>query len=240
MEFRKWIEQASERNRSPIVLALDVEAAPEEIASKASDILRKTASSICAVKFGFVSLLPLGLGRIRQLIELAHELELPTIMDCKLGDVGHVSEAAARRYFEAGFDAITVNPVVGWAGALQPVFELAKREQRGVLMLGLMSHPGASEFFDHLFEALLRRALHWKADGVIVGATRPDKVRRAKLVLADLVPIYSPGVIAQGGKVEEAMQAGARYLIVGRAIVAAANPAQEAKRIASLAKISKS
>jgi len=45
------------------------------------------------------------------------------------------------------------------------------------------------------------------------------------------VPIYSPGIGVQGGKAETALKAGARYLIVGRDIALAQNPAEIAKEL---------
>jgi orotidine-5'-phosphate decarboxylase len=75
------------------------------------------------------------------------------------------------------------------------------------------------------------KTLGWKADGAIVGATYPDKIREVFAVLKDKVPIYSPGVGAQGGDIQEAISAGARYLIVGRNIVQAKDTAETAKRM---------
>ena len=54
-------------------------------------------------------------------------------------------------------------------------------------------------------------------------------------ILGEKIPIYSPGIGAQGGVIESALKAGARYLIVGRTITLAENPADTAKRIRYLA-----
>jgi orotidine-5'-phosphate decarboxylase len=58
-------------------------------------------------------------------------------------------------------------------------------------------------------------------------------------ILGDKVPIFSPGIGAQGGEIAAALKAGARYLIVGRAIVQADNPSESAKQIRDLAKSAK-
>jgi len=50
------------------------------------------------------------------------------------------------------------------------------------------------------------------------------KLREVHEILADRISIYSPGIGAQGGKIESALKAGARYLIVGRAITLSENP----------------
>lgn len=48
--------------------------------------------------------------------------------------------------------------------------------------------------------------------------------------------MYSPGVGAQGGSIESAIKAGARYLIVGRFITRAENPVDTAKFVRDTAK----
>jgi orotidine-5'-phosphate decarboxylase len=67
----------------------------------------------------------------------------------------------------------------------------------------------------------------------VVGATVPEKIREICEILGEKVPVYSPGIGAQGGAAETALKAGARYLIVGREITFAQNPAQAAKAFAA-------
>ena len=47
----------------------------------------------------------------------------------------------------------------------------------------------------------------------------------------DKAAIYSPGVGAQGGGAEAAIRAGADYLIVGREITMATDPAEAAQKL---------
>jgi orotidine-5'-phosphate decarboxylase len=114
---------------------------------------------------------------------------------------------------------------------------------RGVILLVYMSHKGAEEGYGqtiqepkagrrvHQYVVFAQKALSWNADGAVVGATYPEKIREIHAILKNHVPIYSPGVGAQGGSIETAIRAGARYLIVGRSITFAENPTEAAKLI---------
>jgi len=206
--------------------------------------LEKVHPYICALKVNRQLVLPLGLfNGLQGILKLAQEKGLPTIMDCKINDVGYTNRAIAQYYFKAGFDAVTANPFVGWDEGLQPVFELAKSKRRGVILLVYMSHRGAQEGYGQTirdlktkslvpqYVAFAKKALEWKADGAVVGATYPEKIREIRSILEDYVPIFSPGVGAQGGDIKTTLKAGSRYLIVGRAITLAADPTETARSI---------
>ncbi len=143
---------------------------------------------------------------------------------------------------------MTANPFVGWDEGLQPVFEIAKQMHRGVVLLVYMSHKGAEEGYGQTiceaktgrrilqYVAFAQKALSWNADGAVVGATYPQKISEVHTILKNRVPIYSPGVGAQGGSIESAIKAGARYLIVGRSITLAESPAETAKLVRDMAR----
>ena len=68
----------------------------------------------------------------------------------------------------------------------------------------------------------------------MVGATRPQVVREAKRILGGSVPIYSPGVGAQGGELAAALEAGTDYFIIGRSITESTAPSRKAEMFADL------
>ncbi|MBS7659101.1 orotidine 5'-phosphate decarboxylase, partial [Candidatus Bathyarchaeota archaeon] len=70
------------------------------------------------------------------------------------------------------------------------------------------------------------------------GATRPEKVKEVYVILGEKIPIYSPGVEVQGGSIEAVLKAGARYLIVGRAITMSSDPVKTIKRMLEVASTS--
>jgi orotidine-5'-phosphate decarboxylase len=249
LSFRNKIAKSSEEKKSNIVLALDLP--PNDrtlLLKKAEKILKSTQDHICAVKLNRHLLLPLGLfDGVQKLIHQVEEYQLPIIMDCKINDIGNTNRIIAEHYFGSGFEAVTANPFVGWEDGLQPVFETARNMGRGVILLVYMSHRSAGEGYGREFVAddgartpayviFARRALEWKADGAVVGATYPERIGEISSVLEQKVPIYAPGVGAQGGKISQCMNEGARYLIVGRTITLASDPGGVAEKIKTQAR----
>lgn len=243
MKFKEKLTASRDRNNSNIILALDVLApTPRQQLAKAKSILKSTAPHICALKINRQLILSCGLDAVsRHILRMSRQLRLPTIMDAKINDVGHTNAYIASAYYQAGFDAVIASPFVGWEDGLEPVFRLARQKQRGVILLVYMSHRAASEGYgrvvvDHgrrlrMFESFAIRAKLWKADGAIVGATRPRIIRQVKEILGEHVPVLAPGLGAQGGDVVKAIRSGADYLIIGRTIVNARNPRGIAEQI---------
>jgi orotidine-5'-phosphate decarboxylase len=248
MTFKQKMEETAEARKSSIVLALDFPYHKKQerklLQTKALNILEQVGPYICAVKINHHLSLPLGLfSGVSSIVEKVHEYGLLAIMDCKANDIGSTNHVISEYYFEAGFDALIANPFVGWEEGLKPIFDVAAKLQKGVILLNYMSHKGAIEGYGQTiwdeqknkktaqYLAFAQKILKWKADGAVVGATVPEKIKEIYAILGEEVPIYSPGVGAQGGKAEVALNAGSRYLIVGREIVQAENPALAAKKI---------
>ncbi len=244
------MNRSAEKKHSNIVLALDLPFdQSHRLLSRSIQILKETHLHVCAVKINRQLVLPLGLfNGVQKILSIAQDLELPTIMDCKINDVGHTNRIIAEYYYKAGFDAVTANPFVGWEQGLQPVFEVAQQMRRGVILLVYMSHKAAGEGYGQTIQnpkteqlssqylTFAEKALSWNADGAVVGATYPEKIREIYEILREKIPIYSPGVGVQGGGVKTTIEAGARYLIVGRTITLSENPAETAKRIKEAAR----
>jgi len=248
LSFKFIMQESAKSKKSPLVLALDFPFEPAEnrnnILIKAQKILQAVHPYIAAVKINHHLTLPLGtFDGISNLVEQIRGQGLLAIMDAKVNDIGATNQVIAEYYFAAGFDAIIANPFVGWEEGLKPLFDVSKRLNRGVILLTYMSHKGAVEGYgqtivDNItgeqipqYMAFARKAVEWGADGVVVGATRPDKIAEVKAVLRDRAAIYSPGVGVQGGGAEAAVRAGADYLIVGREITMATDPAEAAQKL---------
>ncbi len=253
MQFKQRIEEASKKKKTDIVLALDLPYQDLEnrstLISKVQSILDTVHPYICAVKINHHLILPLGtFDGVQTLVNQAHKYELQTIVDCKVNDIGNTNQIIARYYFEAGFDALIANPFVGWEEGLQPIFAIAHDLKRGVILLTYMSHKGAIEGYGQTvvdsetgekmpqYMVFAKKELSWNADGAVVGATVPEKIREIHAIVGEVVPIYSPGVGPQGGMADTTRKAGARYLIVGREIMQAKEPAEAAKRMLAYTK----
>jgi len=217
---------------------------------QAIDLLEQTRLSICAVKFGRQTVLKIGPGRTTQLLKKIHGHGLMTIIDDKLNDIDETNAAITRAYLNLGFDAMTVNPFAGWKGGLETTFKLAHEHGMGLLALVYMSHPGASEGYGQKvlwgrykktrpqFEIFAEKAVEWKADGAVVGATRPNVIRKTREILGTSVPIFSPGVGTQGGEIARCLNAGTDYFIIGRSITKTRNPGKAAAEFAKASVVS--
>jgi orotidine-5'-phosphate decarboxylase len=248
--FSEMMEASSTFRKTKVVLALDLSArlpkvdrdkSRSELLEKALSALKQTAPHLAALKINHQLLLPLGLFDFMQdIIDKAKSYSLPLIMDCKANDVEHTNRWIARHYFDAGFDAIIANPFVGWEGGIEPIMSEAREQGKGVILLAYMSHPGATEGYgqqvlpaqstklEPQYLLFAKKAVEWGADGVVAGATYPEKIREICQVTRGMVPIYSPGIGAQGGDIGEAFKAGCNYAIVGRAIYESEDPGKSA------------
>ncbi|MBX5326928.1 MAG: orotidine 5'-phosphate decarboxylase [Candidatus Bathyarchaeia archaeon] len=244
MAFKAKMERSAKKKGSNIILALDLEArSTRTLLLQSIKLLETVHPYVCAVKLNHHLILPLGLfDGVQKILKKTIAYELPTIMDCKINDIGNTNRVIAENYYNAGFDAVIANPFVGWEEGLEPVFEIAQQKKRGVILLCYMSHKASWEGYGQIvkkddkkqlpqYVAFAQKALEWNADGVVVGATYPEKIKEVHKILNDKVPIYSPGVGTQGGVVQSTVEAGARYLIVGRTIINAPNPEKAAKQL---------
>lgn len=207
------------------------------LAKEACDLIYKVGHKLAGVKINNQLILSLGLyDFLPSVIDAIESNDLPAVADCKVNDVGHTNEWITRHFLNAGFDALIANPFVGWTGGLDKVFEISRSRSTGVILLVYMSHPASAEGYGQLvidpstgetrpqYIIFAEKANKWKSDGVIVGATAPEKIREIHNILDKNIPIICPGVGAQGGDLEKAINAGASYLIVGRTVFGSDNP----------------
>ncbi|MFB6143314.1 MAG: orotidine-5'-phosphate decarboxylase [Halorientalis sp.] len=154
---------------------------------------------------------PDGWRALAETVAYAHGKDVPVLLDAKRGDIGNT----ARQYADllADVDAITVNPYMG-RDSLEPFLQ---REGAGVFVLCRTSNPGGADVQDlelasgePVYERVAALADTWNRNrnvGLVVGATRPEELESLRSAVPDL-PFLVPGVGAQGGDAEAAVEHG--------------------------------
>ncbi len=157
---------------------------------------------------------PDGWRALEETVAYAHGKGVPVLLDAKRGDIGNT----ARQYADLldddglGVDAMTVNPYMG-RDTLEPYLSMP---EKGVIVLCRTSNPGGADFQNlevgngkPLYEYVAQRAAEWNEHdnvGLVVGATAPEELEAVR-ELVDL-PFLVPGVGAQGGDAEAAIEYG--------------------------------
>jgi orotidine-5'-phosphate decarboxylase len=203
-----------------LILALDVLDSDEALR-----ISRDVAGYVDAIKVGYPLILATGLGIITELSKYA-----PIIADFKVADIPNTNRLICEQVFRAGADAVIIQGFTGH-DSLRTCVELAKSRNKDIFVVTEMSHPGALDFMQVAGGAIAKMAADEKASGVVAPATRPGRVREIRKIIGNGLTIISPGVGAQGGSASDAIKAGADWVIVGRSIYQAEEPARAAADI---------
>ncbi|AZQ14764.1 orotidine-5'-phosphate decarboxylase [Halorubrum sp. PV6] len=154
---------------------------------------------------------PDGWRALRETIAYAHGKDVPVLLDAKRADIGNTTRQYAAALDDA--DAITVNPYLG-RDSLQPFLD---RADKGVFVLCRTSNPGGSDLQDlelasgePLYERVAALADVWNGNdnvGLVVGATAPEELAEVRDIVPE-IPFLVPGVGAQGGDAEAAVEHG--------------------------------
>ncbi|RQG91086.1 orotidine-5'-phosphate decarboxylase [Natrarchaeobius halalkaliphilus] len=154
---------------------------------------------------------PDGWQALEETVAYAHGKDVPVLLDAKRADIGNTTRQYAR--ILETVDAITVNPYMG-RDSLQPFLA---NEEAGVFILCRTSNPGGSDLQDleletgePIYERVAALADLWNERdnvGLVVGATNPDELAEIREQVPDL-PFLVPGVGAQGGDAEAAIEHG--------------------------------
>lgn len=185
-----------------------------------------------------------GVAEMERTIEYvrARHPELVTICDAKRADIGNTNKGYVEAVFDRmGFDAVTLHPYLG-REALEPFLS---RRDKMCIVLCRTSNAGAGEFQDlsvdgrPLWLRVAERVSgEWDVDGncaLVIGATYPDEMKNVREV-APQTTFLVPGIGAQGGNVEAAIEAGLDahgmgiLLAASRSILFSDEPAVAARR----------
>jgi len=207
------------KRETGLILALDL-----TDGGRAMEVVKQAAENMDAVKVNYPTILGCGPGIIT---EIAEESGVPVIADFKVADVPHTNYAIARQAFSLGAYGVICQPFTG-PDSLEACARAARESGADLYVVVAMSHPGAGRFFTPHLKEFAALAKEVGADGVIAPATRLEELRRVRELLPDTA-ILSPGVGAQGGDALAAVEAGADFIIVGRAIYESGDPGKAAQ-----------
>ena len=172
----------------------------------------------------------------------AHHPDILTICDAKRSDIGNTSEAYASAIFDRlGFDAITLNPYLGW-DALAPFIS---RRDKACIVLCRTSNPGSAHVQNlrmdgkPLWQIIAEQAREQNEHGnimLVASGTNPREMAVIREIVDDMT-LLVPGIGAQCGDAKAVVDAGqnsaGRGLIINssRGIIFADDPAHAAKAL---------
>ena len=223
MNFTEKLLKAAVKNNSLVCVGLDPDPALMPADSGVLDfnkaIIDATAGLVCAYKLNFAFYEALGAGGFEALKGSIDYIphDIPVIGDAKRGDIGNTARAYATAIFDQlGCDAATVNPYLG-SDSIEPFIEY---KDKGVFILCRTSNPGSADFQSlscdsggkstSLFELVAQKAAQWNKHGnigLVIGATFPQELELIRRQHPDM-PLLIPGIGAQDGDLEKAVQYG--------------------------------
>ena len=219
--------------RNPIIVALDVESAAE-----ARALVARLGAQVSFYKVGMELYAAAGMEFVRELLAGGKEV----FLDLKMYDIPETVKRAVAQVARTGVRFLTIH-------AVGPVMRAAVegRGESGLKLLGVTvltsfgpQDTGELDFsgtLSELVERRARRAMEMRMDGIVASPLEVAAVRRIAGPDAILV---IPGIRSAGTEKgdqqrvatpADAMAAGADYLVIGRQITRAADPAAAAGRV---------
>ena len=205
--------------KTRLILALDVTSR-----DRALFLAELLQDCFDAIKIGYPLILNAGLEVVKEIAAFG-----PVLADLKIADIPNTNRLICEAVLGAGASGIIAHAFPG-KDSLQACADSAEAHGADLFVVTEMSHPGAEQFMAPLARELARLAVAVGAAGVVAPATRPERIRLIRTIIGSRI-IISPGVGAQGGSAAAALQAGADYLIAGRSIIEAEDPAAAAERL---------
>ncbi len=241
MNFKELVLKYAKEKNSRIVLSLDLykelynlpsnirEKERKELLDSAINLLSILEDCIAGIKIGLPFSLCVNLDNVEKIIKNFSNKYF-FICDFKIADIGYTNSLIIRNVLNIGFNAVIAHAIIGLNDGLEEIVSEAKKFNAGVLALCAMSHSGAEEFINKHYIELLEISSKSKVDGFILPATYPSYISIARKLYPSAL-IFSPGVGAQKASFGSAINNGADFEIIGRAIYNADNPRKEVEKI---------
>ena len=219
--------------RNPIIVALDLDSA-----DAARALVARLRGCVNFYKIGMELYAGAGVAFVRELIDEGKEV----FLDLKLYDIPETVRRATVQVARTGVRFLTVHAV---GSVMRAAVE--GRGDSGLQLLGVtvltsfgpedLEDLGTTQTIPELVERRARKAVSLGIDGIVASPLEAAALRQS---LGPKPILVTPGVRSAGAAWGDqkrvatpaaAMRDGADYLVIGRQITRAADPAAEAARI---------
>ena len=212
---------------NPVIVALDVESAGD-----ARALVTRLGSSVSFYKVGMELYAAAGMDFVRELIAGGKDV----FLDLKLYDIGETVKRAVSQVARTGVRFLTVH---GSSAVMRAAVEGRGRSPLKLLAVTVLTSFDQQDLADlgypcatgELVELRVRKAMQAGIDGIVVS---PLEARSIRALTGPRAILVTPGVRSAGaGKGDqkrvatpaEAIRDGADYLVIGRQVTRAADPA---------------
>ena len=218
---------------NPIIVALDFETADE-----ARRLVSQLGTQVNFYKVGMELYAAAGMDYVRELIGQGKDV----FLDLKFYDIPETVKRAVAQVARTGVRFLTVHSV---ASVMKAAADGRAKSPLKLLAVTVLTSFGPEDMEDlghecsvsDLVEERARKAVRAGMDGVVCS---PREARMVREVLGSQPLIVTPGVRSPGAAPgdqkrvatpAQAMRDGASYLVIGRQITRAADPAAEAAKV---------
>ena len=218
---------------NPIIVALDVESADE-----ARRLVAKLGSHVNFYKVGLELYAAAGIEFVRELIDGGKDV----FLDLKMYDIPETVKRATAQVARTGVKFLTIHAV---SSAMRAAVEGRADSNLKLLAITVLTSFGPEDIAEHGYTGTIadlvalraRLAMDIGMDGVVASPLEAVALRR---LIGPKKILVTPGVRSAGASKGdqkrvatplEAMRDGADYLVMGRQITRAADPAAEAARV---------
>lgn len=219
---------------NPIIIALDVDNTAEALS-----LIEQIGPTVDFYKIGMELYAVGGMDFVREVSALGKQV----FLDLKLYDIGETVKRATRRICES--DAVTFLTVHGSRTIMRAAAEGRGETPTKLLAVTVLTSFDQEDLADlgypvpaaTLVELRVRKAMESGMDGVVCSALEAARVRR---VAGNDLKIVIPGVRSAGAATgdqkrvatpAEAIRDGANYVVIGRQVTRAADPASACRQI---------
>lgn len=221
-------------NHNPLIIALDVESTAE-----ARQLVAAIGDSCRFYKVGLELYASAGPEFVRELIAGGNEV----FVDLKLYDIGETVKRAVKQVAKLGAKFLTVHAV---PQVMRAALEGAAGSDLTILAVTVLTSFDENDLRDmghanttvaELVEKRVRQAKECGVNGIVCS---PLEVAKVRSILGPEASLVTPGVRSAGAATgdqkrvatpEDALANGASYLVIGRQVTRAADPAAEVRRI---------